>query len=309
MISNIYKDKYKEKIEYSLNQMKKKKYAYAFTAPFLLIFIVFTLIPVVVAISYSFTYFDVLQPAKWIGLENYIRMLVYDKIFLLSVKNTVLLAVITGPISYLLCFFIAWIINELSPKLRAFMTLLFYAPTLANIFVVWKIIFSADAYGLINSYLIKLGFIYKPIQWLADVQFIPYVAVIVILWSSLGTSFLAFIAGLQNVDRSLFEAGAVDGIKNRFQELWFITLPSMRSQLLFSAVMSITASFGIGAVITGLFGFPSTEYVVHTMMNHMEDYGGMRFEMGYACGIATILFIMMISINQIIQRLISKIGK
>lgn len=275
----------------------------------MVIFFTFTVLPVVVSIALSFTNFNMVQKPDFIGLANYIRLFLNDDLFFQALQNTLFFALITGPAGYLLCFTFAWFINQLPSKLRAFLTLLFYAPSIAgNTFMIWLLIFSEDAYGYINAFLVNMGIISEPILWLTDVKYMKLVAVIVVLWQSLGASFLAFIAGLQNVDRSLYEAGMVDGIKNRWQELYYITLPVMRPQLMFGAVMSITGSFGIGAVLTGLFGFPSTDYAAYTIMHHLEDYGGIRFMMGYASAIATVLFLVMVGANKLVQRLLSRIG-
>lgn len=282
---------------------------YLFMLPFLIVFISFTVLPVIASMILSFTNFNMLQVPRFLGFENYARLFLSDDIFLIALRNTFVLAMITGPVSYVLCFTFAWLINEIPAKPRALLTLLFYAPSIAgNMFVIWIIIFSGDAYGILNGTLMKLGIILEPQQWLTDTRYMTTVVIIVVLWQSLGASFLAFIAGLQTVDRSLYEAGAVDGIKNRWQELYFITLPAMKPQLLFGAVMSITGSFGIGAVITQLVGFPSTDYAAHTIVHHLEDYGGIRFQMGYASAIATLLFLIMIGANKFVQKLLSKVG-
>ncbi|MBQ3866552.1 MAG: sugar ABC transporter permease, partial [Clostridia bacterium] len=199
---------------------------------------------------------------------------------------------------------------ELPPKIRAIMTLIFYAPSISgNVYLVWTYIFSADAHGLLNGTLMNLGLISTPIAFLKNTDYIMPIVIIVALWTSLGTSFLTFIAGFQVVDRSLYEAAAVDGVKNRWQELWFITLPYMRPQMLFGAVMAITQSFGFGAVITGLVGFPSPDYCAHTIMHHLEDYGNTRFEMGYASTIAVVLFFLMIGSNLLVRKILGKVGK
>ena len=156
--------------------------------------------------------------------------------------------------------------------------------------------------------LLDLGLIYTNIQWLADVNYIVGCVIVVLLWSSLGVSFLTFTAGLQNVDRSLYEAGAIDGVRNRWQELWYITLPYMRPQLLFGAIMSITSGFSVGDQITALAGYPTQDYVAHTMVLHMQDYGGTRMEMGYACAVATLLFLLMVVSNKLVQKLLHKVG-
>ena len=282
--------------------------SYILMAPFLLIFLTFTVVPVIIAIFYSFTQFNMIQSPIWVGLTNYKNLILHDSLFLQSVKNTFLFASITGPLSYLTCLALAWFVNELQPKVRALVTLLFYAPSLASIFFIWQLIFSGDSNGYLNAYLLKLGLLSSPVQWLTDTDYLVQVVIFILLWGSIGNSFLAFIAGLQNVDASLYEAGAVDGITNRWQELWYITLPSIRGMLMFGAILSITGSFSIGPTITQLCGNPSTDYKAWTLMNHLTDYGTVRFEMGYACSIATVLFIVMVGLNKLIQRLLAKVG-
>lgn len=285
------------------------KTAWLFMLPYLVVFTCFTIIPFVASILLSFTNFNMLQMPSFIGFANYVKLFLNDDIFLIALQNTLMFAVITGPLSYILCFLFAWLINELPPIPRSFLTLVFYSPSIAgNMFVIFTFIFSNDSHGLLNTALMNLGLITDPIEWLIDPAYMSTVIIIVVLWQSLGTSFLTFIAGLQNVDRQYYEAAAIDGIKNRWQELWFVTLPMMKPQLMFGAVMSITGSFGIGGVITQLVGFPSTDYAVHTLVHHLEDYGGMRFEMGYASAIATLLFLMMIGANKLIQTLLKKVG-
>ena len=229
----------------------------------------------------------------------------------MAVKNTFLFAVITGPVGYFLALFIAWMINDIKrPKVRAFLTLIFYAPTISGqAYVVWKYIFSSDVYGLANGWLMKLGITFGAKLWFEDATYIMPILIVVILWMSMGTGFLSFIAGLQNVDRSLYEAGYMDGIKNRFQELWYITLPAMKEQLMFGAVMTITSSFAIHDQLAALAGFPSVNYAAHTVVSHLVDYGTIRFEMGYASAIATLLFMVMILCNKLVQSFLRRVGR
>lgn len=286
------------------------KTAWLFMLPFLAVFILFTVLPVIASVGIGFTDFNLLEWPQFVGFRNYIQLFLNDEIFLKALKNTLFFAAITGPVGYILCFTFAWFIHQIPPVPRSFLTLLFYAPSIAgNMYVIWTYIFSNDSYGLMNSVLISLGLIADPIQWLTDASYMSGVVIVVVLWQSLGAGFLSFIAGLQNVDKTLYEAGAVDGISNRWQELYFITFPAMRPQLMFGAVMSVTSSFGIGTIITALVGFPSTDYAVHTLVHHLEDYGSIRFEMGYACTIATLLFLLMVGANKLIQKLLSKVGQ
>ena len=214
---------------------------------------------------------------------------------------------ITGPISYVLSFLVAWLINEFNRTVRTILTLIFYLPSLAgNVYFVWTYIFSGDSYGFLNSVLLRLGVIFGPVQWLTDTKYMMAVVIVVILWLSLGTGFLSFVAGLQSLNRELYESAAIDGIPNRFAELWYITLPQMGPQLLFGAVMQISTSFAIGYECMNLTGFPSTDYATQTLVLHILDFGQVRFEMGYACAIAVVLFAIMLLMWKVINKVLSK---
>lgn len=289
--------------------IKKSKHYYILMAPYAILFLTFTIVPVIMSLGISFSYFNLLEPPRFVGLDNYIKLFLEDEVFVIALKNTLILAVVTGPVSYLAAFVFAWLINELGPKLRSFLTLVFYAPSISgNAFLMWMLIFSGDVHGYANAFLMRFGFIDNPVQWLKDPDYMMMVIIIVQLWLSLGVSFLAFIAGLQSVDKTLYEAGAIDGIRNRWQELWFITLPSMKPQLMFGAVMQITTSLAIAAVSMQLVGFPSVQYAGHTIVTHLIDFGTVRYDLGYASAIATILFLIMMSTNLIVRSILRKVG-
>jgi len=295
--------------QWTWKEMKRNKVAYFMVAPFMLIFTCFTVLPVVLSVLISFTDFNLLELPNIVWFDNYVRLFLDDDIFLIAVKNTLIFAAIVGPVSYFMSLLIAWFINELSPKIRAIVTLIFYAPSIAGqVYLVWGTLFSADAYGWVNAMLLKLGLITTPIAWFQNASYVMPLCIVVALWTSLGTAFLSFIAGLQGIDKAQYEAGAVDGIRNRWQELWYITLPNMKPQLMFGAVMSITSSFGFGGVVTALCGFPSVDYAAHTIMHHLDDYGGQRFEIGYSSTIAVILFLVMIGANALVKKILSKVG-
>jgi multiple sugar transport system permease protein len=279
-------------------------------APYFILFFTFTVLPVLISIFFSFTYFDMHSAPQFIGWGNYARLLLEDDIFLLALRNTLILAVVTGPVSYLLCVLFAWIINEFKGFIRALLTLVFYAPSISGqAFLVWSIILSGDRYGYLNGLLAWMGFLDEPILWMQTEKYVLPFLIVVQLWLSLGTGFLAFIAGLQTVDKTLYEAGAIDGVKNRWQELWYITLPSIRPQLMFGAIMQITISFAIADVSLFLAGNHSVNNAGTTIVTHLLDFGGIRFEMGTASAIATILFIMMVGTNKIVQRFLRKVGE
>lgn len=288
---------------------KRAKMCYAFLAPYAILFTMFYIFPVVASIYFSFTYYNILEPPKFLGLSNYISLILEDDIFLTSIKNTLMIAIITGPLGYIMSFLFAWLINELPRWVRSVAVIVFYAPSIAgNCYVIFSVFFRGDAYGYVNALLMNLGIIDTPILWFINPTYMLPICMVVILWMSLGTGFLSFVAGLQGVDRSQFEAGYMDGIKNRWQELWYITLPNMKPMLMFGAVMSITQAFGVCDVTMALCGYPSTDYAARTIVTHLFDYGFTRFEMGYACAIATILFLMMILCNKAIQSLLRRVG-
>jgi len=299
----------KNRLRDDLHKARQMKMCYFFLAPYAILFCTFFILPIATSIYYSFTYYNILEAPRFIGLQNYINLILQDEVFLTAVKNTFVIAVITGPIGYILSFLFAWFINELPRWLRTVAVVVFYAPSIAgNAFYIFSIIFRGDAYGYLNSFLLQFGLIDAPILWLLNPDYILPVVIVVILWMSMGTGFLSFVAGLQSVDRSMYEAGYVDGIRNRWQELYYITLPSMKPMLLFGAVMSITTAFNVCDVPRALAGYPSTDYAARTIVTHLFDYGFSRFEMGYASAIATVLFVVMILCNKAIQSILRKVG-
>lgn len=282
----------------------------AMLAPFLISFVVFMVIPVVASIVLSFFRYDMLGTPEFIGFDNYFRMIMEDKVFGISLANTLYFAVITGPVGFMLSFILAWFINELSPKARSVLSFLFYSPALmGNVYFIWQVMFSGDSYGYVNSLLISLNVISEPIQWFSNPNYSMTLVILIQLWMSMGVSFLANISGLQNVDGSLYEAAAIDGVRNRWQELWYITLPSMKNILLFSAVMQIQASFSVSGIATTLTGNPSVNYSTHTIVTHLTDVSGVRYEMGYAAAISVFLFLMMAFARIGIGKLLDATGK
>ena len=300
----------KERIKKLGDDVKVNRVSYLMMLPYLIFFVLFTILPVIVSIVLSFTDYDMVQAPVFVGLENYFQIFLNDEYFIVSLKNTLIFAIILGPASYVICFLVAWLINDLKPMARACVTALFYIPTIVGAagWGVWRLIFSSDQYGLINGFLMKLGLVNEPIGWLTDEAYILPVLIVVSLWMSMGISFLTFIAGFQNVDKTLYEAGMRDGIKNRFQELWYITIPSMSNQLIFGAVMQIVNCFAVGEVSAVLAGLPSTGYAGETIVTHIMDYGNLRFEFGYACAMGVVLVLMMQYSKKLATSLISKMG-
>ena len=290
--------------------MQEQLPSYIMLAPFFIFFVIFLVLPILSSIVLSFTNFDMINSPSFAGLQNYVRMFLDDDMFPVVFKNTMLFAIICGPAGFLLSFVLAWFINEFSPMVRTLLSFMFYAPALVgNAHFIWSVAFSSDSYGYINSALLSLGLITEPVTWLSTAEYIKPIVIAVQLWSSMGVSFLSNISGLQNVNNELYEAGSIDGIRSRWQELWYITLPTMKHMLLFSAVMQISGAFSISGIAIQLAGFPSVGYAADTIVSHMQDLGTVRYELGYASAMAVILFLMMVLFRLLVGKLLNMTGK
>ncbi len=283
---------------------------YVMLFPFMFFFFVFTVYPVIASLVVSFTEYNVLEAPRFVGLENFRRLFLEDTVFQKALGNTLVFAIITGPLGYIISFFASWVINEMGRYTKAILTFVFYIPSISGtVYTIWGLIFDSDIYGYANSFLIKFGFIDDPIAWMTDERYILAIIIIVQLWMSMGTGFLAMRAGFATNEQQYYEAGAIDGIKNRWQELWYITIPMMAPHLTTAAVLQITAMFSNAAVSTTLAGNPSTNYAGHLIMNHFADYSGVRLERGYASAIAVFLFAFIFIVNRIIMRALRKVGQ
>jgi multiple sugar transport system permease protein len=246
----------------------------------------------------------------WIGFDNYIRMFTSDELFFTVLGNSLKFGILVGPGGYILAFLLAWMINEFPRAIRVLLTFIFYVPSLAsNATYIFQIMFSGDSYAYINNLLISFGLVTEPIQWFQDTGYNFVLIVGIQLWMSMGVSFLANIAGLQNVNAELYEAGAIDGIKTRWHELWYITMPSMKTILLFSAVMQIQTAFSMGMLQTTLAGYPSVNNSLDTLVQYLGDVGTTRYEMGYAAALSVVLFAIIITFRYLIGGLLNLVGK
>jgi len=288
--------------------IKRKTWVgYAFMMPFLILFALFIILPVLISFGMSFTNYNMIESPDFLGITNYKLLILDDAEFLIALKNTLVFAFISGPIGFLGSFVMAWLINNL--KARNLFSLAFYAPSITSgvaLSVVWLYFFSSDRYGLINNTLINLGVLSEPIQWTQDVSTVLPVVILISIWMSMGTGFLTFLAGLQNLPHEIYEAGMIDGIRNRFQELIYITLPQMKPQLLFGAINAAVGAFGVFDIAVSVAGLPSPNYAAHTIVAHLYDYAFIRFEMGYASAVAIILFLITFVLGRIFMRVFSE---
>jgi multiple sugar transport system permease protein len=271
------------------------KAGYIFVLPYAALFVTFILAPVIMAVILSFTNFNAIQFPKFVGFLNYINLITSDDVFMKYVlPNTVKYALIVGVGGYVLAFLLAFGLANLPKAPRTVMALILYSPSMTTgvaMSVLWKILFTGDQTGYLNSWLMDIGVIHEPIIWLTNANFLLPIVIIIGLWSSMGVGFLSILAGLLNVDESLYEAAAIDGVKNRFQEMIYVTIPSMKPQMLFAAVMQIVGAFQNGTIATMLAGNPTPGYSAQLIVNHIEDYGFIRYEMGYAAAVSVILLL------------------
>lgn len=279
--------------------------------PYALLFVAFILLPVIIAIGLAFTYFDVVNTPTFAGLNNFITLLTGDEVFMKYVlPNTIMYAIIVGIGGYVLSFLMAWILAQVTPRARTLYALAMYTPSIAGqvmITTVWKTLFSGDQSGLINSWLTRLGLIDQPIQWLVTSDHFMMIMIIVSLWSSMGIGFLSMLSGIMNIDQELYEAAYVDGLRNRVQEIIYITVPSMKPQMLFGAVMSIVNAFNMGWIGVALSGAnPTPEYSGQLIANHIDDFALTRYEMGYASAVSVALLCLVWVCSKVANKLFAE---
>lgn len=280
-----------------LNKLKKifnKPWLMAF--PYFLLFLTFIVIPIIAAVLLSFTYFNTIEPPQFVGLKNYIDLFTVDSTFLQYVfPNTITYAVFVGVGGYILSFFLAWSLSQLTKKVRTVMAVIIYSPSMTGgvlISTIWAVIFDGSQNGYLNYFLMQAKIISEPIQWLQSSTYLLPIMIIVALWSSMGVGFLSIFSGITNVNKELYEAAYIDGVKNRWQEIIYVTIPSIKPQMLFGAVMAIVNTFktsGVGVALSG--SNPTPNYAGQLIGTHIEDYGFIRYEMGYAAAISVVLLI------------------
>lgn len=296
----------------NLDKKEKKKRkintAYAFIAPYAVVFFVFVILLIVISIVLSFTYYDTVNFPRFIGLTNYINLFTQDAEFMqYALPNTIKYALIIGPGGYILSFLLAWILAQLPKHLRNVLAIIIYSPSLTSgvlMSVVWKVIFSGDSRGYLNYLLLNWGFTNEPLQFLQSSNWIFGIMVFVGLWGSMGIGFLAMLSGILNSDREIYEAAYMDGIKNRFQEIIYITIPSMKPQMLFGAVMAMVGTFNANGIAVALSGsYPPPQYAGWLIVDHMNDFAFTKLEMGYASALSVVLLIIVLVFNRICYKL------
>lgn len=302
---------HRSKFRRTLREMRVNYMAYIFIAPFMICFLIFIVLPVLSATVLSFTSYDSIQPPKFVGFDNFIKMLTQDLLLMKYVlPNTIVFSVVVGPVGYALQFFLAWLITQIPRKMQKGYIMAIYTPSIVGgvlITVVWSVFFSGDRLGYLNNILLNLGVLTAPVAWTQDKAYLLAIMILVTLWGSMGVGFLSLYSGMQNVDRQLYEAGKIDGIHNSLQELFYITIPSMKPQMLFSAVMAVVGAMKAGDIGVQLSGKnPTPDYAGQLIQNHISDYGFSRFELGYATALSFTLMLVIYAITALCRRFLGE---
>lgn len=281
------------------NTKKPKKFndAILFILPYFIVFFTFVILLIIISVVLSLTYYDTINFPTFVGLQNYINLFTQDSDFMqYALPTTIKYALIIGPGGYIISFAMAWLLSQISVKLRNVLAIILYSPSLTSgvlMAIIWKSLFSGDTRGYLNYVLLDLGFINEPVQWLQDSNMIFGIMIFVGIWSSMSVGFLAMLSGIQNIDKDLYEAAYVDGMKNRWQEIFYITIPSMKPQMLFGAVMAVVGTFNAAGLAAALSGsIPPPQLAGWLIVDHMNDFGFGRYEMGYASAMSVILLMM-----------------
>jgi multiple sugar transport system permease protein len=275
-----------------------------FIVPYWSLFLIFIILPVIAAFYLSFTYFNAIETPRFVGINNYIELITTDTVFMQYVlSNTLRFALIVGPFGYIMAFLLAWMLAQVPAIPRTILAIILYSPSLTMgvaMAAMWRIIFSGDANGYLNAILLSNNLILEPLQFLQSPEYLMTIMIVVSLWSSMGVGFLAMLAGVLNIDQTLYEAAYMDGVKNRAQEIIYITIPSMKPQLLFGAVMAVVSTFQAGMIGVQLAGSnPTPQYAGQLIVNHIEDFGFIRYMMGYAAAVSVVLLIIVYAISKV----------
>lgn len=276
--------------------------------PFLVLFLTLIILPILCAIGLSFTDYNGMETPDFTFLDNYIRIFSKDSVFMQKIlPNTIIYAVLVGPGGFILAFFMAWLLSQLKPVPRTILAVILYLPSMTvgvTVSTVWAVIFSGDRTGYLNSLLLQLNLIQSPITWLQNEDTLMPIMILVALWSSMGIGFLSILSGIMNVNKDLYEAARLDGVKNRVQEALYVTIPSIRPQLLFGAVMAVVNAFnsaGLGVALSG--SNPTPGYAGSIIVNHIDDFGFIRYEMGYAAALSVVLLLIISLASKVAHKL------
>ncbi|NQU95640.1 MAG: sugar ABC transporter permease [Candidatus Omnitrophica bacterium] len=281
-------------------KLNEAKWSYIFIAPAVLLFLIFVVGPVIASFYWSFTEYDAIHAPKWVGLANYKNIFFNDPRFWKSVRNTCLYTLGVIPLGTALSLLLAIAVDQ-QIRFKNFFRAIYFIPSVTSVIalsVIWKWLFAGEKYGLINHILIRVGL--QPVDWLMSPVWTLPAIMIMSIWASLGYNMILFLAGLQTIPKTVYEAADIDGA-NVFDKFWHITLPLLKPFTVFVVIIGFITSFqvfervyimtqselGIGGVLDSAL----------TVVAYLYDMGFRKFKMGYASALGYIVFVVVFIIT------------
>ncbi len=277
---------------------------YLFLSPALLVFSVFVLYPIVAVVYYSFTDYSIVTPPVWVGLRNY-QELVKDPIFWQSLSHSFTYLLVM-PTLVFLCIILAIVVNRKLPGINVFRAM-YYIPVISGsiaVGIAWRLML--DTNGLLSSLLLSLGMIQEPIQWLSEPSYTLTICMLLTIWLGLGHYMMIFLAGLQNIPEELYDAAMIDGC-NAWQKHWHVSLPGLRPQVTFVAVISSLAAlqvFNEIYILTG--GLGGILNSASTIVFYLWRSAFVLQHAGYASAVAMVLLVITLAFSVIYVRILER---
>lgn len=277
---------------------------YLFLTPALLVIAVFLLYPIGAVVYYSFTDYNIITPPEWVGLRNY-QQLMQDSLFWKALRNSFIYLLVT-PTLIFLSVVLAIIVNRKLPGINAFRTL-FFIPVISGsiaVGIAWRMML--DTNGIINSILISMGVFKEPVQWLAEQAYTLPIAMMLTTWLGLGYYMMIFLAGLQNIPEELYDAAVIDGC-NAWQKHWHVSLPGLRPQITFVAVISSLAALQVfNEIFTLTGGLGGVNFSGLTMVFYLWRQAFRLNHAGMASAIAMVLLVITLAFSILNIRLLER---
>ncbi len=291
-----------QKLRSFCDEMHKNRSAYFMMTPFFVLFIAFTVLPVIGALPTAFTDFKLPGSAAFAGIENFRDLFIENELFISALKNTLVSFLITGLGGFVLCIFAAWLISPLGKRLKTVFAVILCLPSfLYGAFAVCGIAFGEGMESPLNSALMCLGIITSPVDWLNSTPASFLLMQLSKLWGTFGISFLVTLAGFDEAhgcceNAELYDAARIDGLSNRFGHLIFVTIPVSAPHLALAAVLQIAAALSPGSVFT-------TTPANMTLTDYMLTMGAGEFDIGMASAVGVLITAFSLLVYFIVRKL------
>ena len=281
-------------------RLNEAKWSYIFVAPAVLLFFIFVVGPLITSFYWSFTEYDAIHAPKWVGLDNYKNIFFNDPRFWKSIRNTIFYTLGVIPPVVVLSLLLAIAVDQ-QIRFKNFFKVIYFIPSVTSVIalsVIWKWLFAGEKYGLINHILIRVGL--QPVDWLMSPVWTLPAIMIMSIWAGLGYNMILFLAGLQTIPKTVYEAADIDGA-NVFDKFWHITLPLLKPFTVFVVIIGFITSFQVFERIYIMtqseFGIGGVLDSALTVVAYLYDMGFRKFKMGYASALGYIIFVVVFTIT------------